>query len=160
MNLSQFTGQLNEVVESTGFEALPVGKYLAVIDKVEVKSNSKNTGSLFAIDMTIAEGEYTNRTIKHSFNLSNPSAIAVQISQQQLKQLGVAINPAADLNNVDEGYFLNKVIVLDLAISPAKGDYAAGNNVKNFMGKDTPTGVSSKQPLGVNGASQDTKLPF
>ncbi|HMO94256.1 MAG TPA: DUF669 domain-containing protein, partial [Pirellulaceae bacterium] len=72
-------------VEPTGdFEAIPAGKYLAVITESEMKPNKAGTGSLLQLTFQVIEGDYENRLLWTRLNLDHPNATAVQIARADL----------------------------------------------------------------------------
>ena len=93
-------------VEPTGdFEAIPAGKYLAVITDSELKPTKAGNGSLLVLTFQIIEGSHQNRLVWARLNLDNPNPVAVQIARADLSAICRAVgvtNPkdSAELHNL------------------------------------------------------------
>ena len=74
----------NEVEPSTGFDAIPAGKYQAVITDSEEKRNKAGTGTYLQLEFEVIEGDYKNRKLWTRLNLNNPNAEAVRIARATL----------------------------------------------------------------------------
>lgn len=81
----------SEVAPSTGFEPLPAGDYLAIIEGSEEKPTSKGTGSYLQFTFQVLEGEYKNRKLWARINHKNPSAEAVKIGMAELSSICRAV---------------------------------------------------------------------
>lgn len=88
-NLNGFNA--HEVDPSVGFDAVPAGKYLAVITETEMKPTKAGTGQYLQLTFQIIEGEYKGRLLWARLNLDNPSAMAVKIARAELSAICRAI---------------------------------------------------------------------
>ena len=99
-------GQINlSEIEAPSFEPVPNGTYKAVITDAFEKETIAGNGSYLALIIEIIEGEHAGRKVFDNLNLNNPNQKAVQIAQQTLKAITVAINKTsvqteADLVNI------------------------------------------------------------
>ena len=99
-------GQINlSEIDAPSFEPIPNGTYKAVITDAFEKETNAGNGSYLALTIEIIEGEYAGRKVFDNLNLNNPNQKAVQIAQQTLKAITVAINKTsvqteADLVNI------------------------------------------------------------
>ncbi|MFH1022108.1 MAG: DUF669 domain-containing protein [Planctomycetota bacterium] len=84
-NLNGFNA--NQVDPATDFEAIPAGKYLAVVSASEMKSTKSGNGSFLELTFQIIEGEYKNRLLWARLNLDNPNPVAVKIARSELSAL-------------------------------------------------------------------------
>ena len=91
----------NKVEPATPFEAIPAGKYLAVISASEMKSNKAGTGHFLELCFTIVEGEYRNRNVWTRLNLENPNEIAMKIAQSELSAICRAIGVLTPNDSVE-----------------------------------------------------------
>ena len=91
----------NDVEPATDFEAIPAGKYLAVITESEVKPNKSGTGSYLQLTFQVIEGEYKNRFLWARLNLDNPNATAVKIARGELSAICRAVGVMAPNDSVD-----------------------------------------------------------
>ena len=95
----------NQVEPTTEFDAIPAGKYLAVITESEVKANKAGTGSFLKLTFQIIEGEYKNRLLWARLNLDNPNDTAVKIARAELSAICRAVgvmkpSDSAELHNL------------------------------------------------------------
>jgi hypothetical protein len=91
----------NDVDPATDFEAIPAGKYLAVITESEVKPNKSGTGSYLQLTFQIIDGEYKNRFVWARLNLDNPNATAVKIARAELSAICRAVGVMAPGDSVE-----------------------------------------------------------
>jgi hypothetical protein len=81
------------------FNALPPGKYPILIEKAEMKRNSKGTGSFLAIAVQVLGGPLENpdaagakgRKFFDNLNIDNPNAQCVQIAKRSLAALCLSL---------------------------------------------------------------------
>ena len=95
----------NKVEPATPFEAIPAGKYLAMITASEMKPNKAGTGRFLELVFTIVEGEYRNRQLWARLNLENPNDLAMKIAQAELSAICRAVgvmtpNDSVELHNL------------------------------------------------------------
>lgn len=84
-NLNGFNA--NKVDPATDFEAVPAGKYIAVVTASEMKPTKNGNGSYLELTFQIIEGEFKNRLLWARLNLDNPSQMAVKIARSELSAL-------------------------------------------------------------------------
>lgn len=82
----------NEVEPSVGFEALPAGKYQAVISDSDMKVNRAGTGEYLLLEFEIIEGDYKGRKLWSRLNLNNPNPEAVRLARADLSAICHAVN--------------------------------------------------------------------
>jgi len=95
----------NKVEPATPFEAIPAGKYLAMITASEKKPNKAGTGRFLELVFTIVEGEYRNRQLWGRLNLENPNELAMKIAHGELSAICRAVgvmtpNDSVELHNL------------------------------------------------------------
>jgi hypothetical protein len=95
----------NTVEPRTAMEAIPAGKYLAIISASEMKPNKAGTGQFLQLVFTILEGELRNRQVWARLNLENPNELAMKIAQADLSALCRAVgvmtpNDSVELHNL------------------------------------------------------------
>ena len=91
----------NDVDPALDFEAIPAGKYLAVIIESEVKPNKSGTGSYLQLTFQVIDGEYKNRFLWARLNLDNPNATAVKIARAELSAICRAVGVMAPGDSVE-----------------------------------------------------------
>ena len=81
----------HDVDPAADFEAIPAGKYLAVITESEMKPTKSGNGSYLEIVFQVLEGEYKGRLLWSRLNLDNPNELAVQIARGELSAICRAV---------------------------------------------------------------------
>lgn len=118
------------VEERKDFELIPAGVYLAMIAGSEMVENKAKTGHYLKLDFVICEGDFENRHLIVRLNLDNPNELAVQIAQSELAEICKAVGVLEPDENTD---LHDRPLNIQVAISPAKGDFAASNVIKKYM---------------------------
>ena len=90
--MAEYIFNANEVQPSSGFEPIPAGKYVAVINDDIMKDTRSGTGRYLQLEFEIIEGEYTGRRLWARLNLENPNPMAVQIARSELSSICRAVN--------------------------------------------------------------------
>lgn len=94
-----------EVVPSAGFDPLPAGKYVAVIEASENKPTRNQQGHYLELTFVVIEGEYANRRLWARLNLDNPNPKAVEMARADLSAICRAVDvmrptDSEDLHNI------------------------------------------------------------
>lgn len=79
-----YTAQLPQ---ENSYEALPEGKYIAVIKKAELKDNKAKTGQGIQCQYQIIDGQFKGKTFKDWVNITNPDQQTVEIGLKRLNTL-------------------------------------------------------------------------
>ena len=127
----------NDVEPATDFEAIPAGKYLAVITETEVKPNKLGTGSYLQLTFQVIEGEYKNRFLWARLNLDNPNATAVKIARAELSAICRAVGVMAPGDSV-ELHDLPLVISVKCKKRADTGEIT--NEIKGYAKKEAAAG--------------------
>jgi hypothetical protein len=127
----------NDVDPATDFEAIPAGKYLAVITDSEVKPNKLGTGSYLQLTFQIIDGEYKNRFVWARLNLDNPNATAVKIARAELSAICRAVGVMAPSDSV-ELHDLPLVISVKCKKRADTGEIT--NEIKGYAKKEAAAG--------------------
>ena len=112
--------------DDRGFEPLPQGKYNAMVIESAVK-DSKAGGQYVELVCQVLDGKHINRKIWHRLNIVNDNSVAENIGRKDLAVL--MINLGLPPQMVDTQELHGKPFVMGLKIRPAKGEYAARNEV-------------------------------
>ena len=99
----------NQVEPTTEFEAIPAGKYLAMITESEMKPTKSGAGSYLQLTFQILEGPYKGRFLWSRLNLNNANGTAVQIARSELSAICRAVgvmtpSDSVELDRLLEGY--------------------------------------------------------
>ena len=95
----------SQVEPTDEFEAIPAGKYPAVITDSEFKETKAGTGTYLQFAFEIIDGEHKGRLLWSRLNLDNPNETAVKIAQQELSAICRAVGvltpqDSAELHNL------------------------------------------------------------
>lgn len=90
MSLLNFNAE--DVAPSAGFDAIPAGKYQAVITESEMKPTKSGTGQYLELTFEVIDGEFKGRKLWSRLNLENPNEQAVQIARADLSAICRAVN--------------------------------------------------------------------
>lgn len=134
-NLQGFNA--NQVEPTTEFEAIPAGKYLAVITDSEQKPNKAGTGSYLQLTFQILEGPYKNRFVWARLNLNNPNATAVQIARAELSAICRAIGVMTPNDSVE---LHNLPLVITVKCKKRDDSGEISNEIKGYAKRDAATG--------------------
>jgi hypothetical protein len=134
-NLQGFDARTVE--PSTDFEAIPAGKYVAIIADSEMKQTKSGTGSYLELTFQIVEGEFKGRNLWARLNLDNPNAVAVKIAQGELSAICRAIGVMAP-NDSCELHNLPLVITVKCKKREDTGEIT--NEVKGYAKKEATAG--------------------
>lgn len=98
-NLTGFDA--NQVDPSADFEAIPAGKYLAMITESEIKPTKSGTGSYLQLTFEILEGPYKGRFLWSRLNLDNQNSTTVQIARAELSSICRAVGVMTPSDSVE-----------------------------------------------------------
>jgi hypothetical protein len=123
----------NQVEPMAELEAVPAGKYTAVIIDSEIKPTKAGTGSYLALTLEIVEGEFKGRKLWSRLNLDNPSQVAVQIARQELS----AICRAVGVREPKDSCELHNIPLIVTVKQKADPDGEVRNEVKGYARRET-----------------------
>ena len=135
-----------KVEPQSDFEAIPAGKYLAIISDSEFKKTKKGTGSYLELTFQVIDGQYKNRNLWTRLNLDNPNAQAVQIAQGELSAICRAVGVLQPKDSV-ELHNLPLLITVKIKIREDNGD--ATNEIKGYHKKEAATGQPQQETASV-----------
>ena len=81
-----------DVEPSTGFDAIPAGKYQVIINESEMKPTKTGNGQYLWIEFEVISGEYKGRKLWTRLNLENPNPDAVRMARADLSAICRAVN--------------------------------------------------------------------
>ena len=127
----------HEVEPNTPFEALPTGKYLAIITDSEMKATKNGSGRFLELVFEVLEGEHKGRKVWDRLNLDNPNALAVKIARGQLSAICRAVGVMQPRDSV-ELHNLPLVVTVKVKRREDTGDLT--NEVGGYAKKEAATG--------------------
>jgi hypothetical protein len=123
---------------ATDFEAIPAGKYLAVITESEMKPTKKGDGQYLELTFQILDGPHKNRNLWARLNLDNRSEQAVQIARGELSAICRAVGVLAPKDSV-ELHNLPLSITVKCKKREDTGDLT--NEIKGYSRKESISGT-------------------
>jgi len=82
----------NDIKPSAGFDAIPAGKYQAVIANSEMRPTKTGNGQYLWLEFEITTGEFKGRKLWSRLNLENPNPDAVRMARADLSAICHAVN--------------------------------------------------------------------
>ncbi len=131
----------HEVEPSVAFEAVPAGKYIAVIVDSEMKQTKSGNGNYLELTFEITEGEYKGRKVWARLNIDNPSADAVKIARGELSAICRAVNVMTPNDSVD---LHNLPLEINVKCKKRDDSDEISNEIKGYAAKAAP--VTSSEP--------------
>jgi hypothetical protein len=128
--------------EAESLPDLPAGRYLVAITEVKIKRSTsvKNPGKpYYNLTYTIQEGKYKNRKLYDNVMLFDG---ALYSYTQLAKALGNSVT-AGNSNVLQPQDLMGSIFVAKVVMSPAKGEYAARNEVKGYFPAKIGVGSTS-----------------
>lgn len=142
-NLNGFDA--NTVEPTTEFEAIPAGKYLAVIVASEMKPTKAGTGSYLELTFQVLEGQYKNRNLWGRLNLDNPNTVAVQIAKGELS----AICRAVGVMTPKDSFELHDLpLVITVKCKKREDTGEVTNEIKGYAKKEESAGEPVQAATG------------
>ena len=127
----------NNVDPATDFEAIPAGKYVAVIGESEMKPTKSGTGAYLELVFQVIEGEYRNRRLWARLNLDNPNELTVQIAKGELSAICRAVGVMQPKDSC-ELHNLPLLITVKCKRRDDTGDIV--NEIKGYAKKEAAAG--------------------
>lgn len=157
---------------SQGFEVLPKGRYLAIIDESERKQTKAKTGEYLEFTFIVkSPKEYAGRKLWARLNIVNPSAEAQRIGREQFNSLADCCGLLHKVKKTEE--LDGKAVVLIVAVKDGeKGDMNEVVGFQKYEGaqpsaapkggaakKNTPPPAAARKPAG-GFDDMDDDIPF
>lgn len=137
-NLNGFNA--NNVDPAAEFEAIPAGKYVAVITNTEMKSTKAGNGSYLEITFQVIEGEFKNRLLWARLNLDNPSQMAVKIARSELSSICRAVGVMEPKDSIE----LHNLPLVISVKQKTDADGEVRNEIKGYARRES---VGGAQPV-------------
>ena len=131
--MSTLNFDANEVAPSTGFEPIPAGKYVAVINESQEKENRAGNGSYLQLEFEIVEGDYAGRKLWVRLNLNNQNPDAVRMARADLSAICHAVNV---LRSSDSCELHDIPLVITVRCKKDKNTDEIVNEVRGYESRD------------------------
>lgn len=142
------------------FSPLPAGRYDVEITDSEVRELGTGNGTGLKIEFTVVSPEeYANRKVWQNINIAHTNEQAEQIGQSQLSALCRAVGIGV-LNDSDE--LFQKMLRVGVKIRPAKGEYAASNDITGYeaLGAAVAPAVAAPRPAAAKASPTKAAPPW
>jgi hypothetical protein len=133
-------------VEPADFDALPAGKYLAMITDSEMKQTSAGTGRYLQLTFQVLEGACRNRRVWARLNLENQNAQAVQIARGELSAICRAVGVMTPKDSCE---LHNLPLIISVKCSKRKDTGEMENRIASYARKEA---AAQPQAAGASGA--------
>jgi hypothetical protein len=133
----------NEVEPSASFEAIPAGKYLAMITDSEMKPTKNGSGSYLQLSFTVLEGEHKGRIVWARLNLVNPNQTAVKIAQSELSAVCRAVGVMTPKDSCE---LHNIPLLITVRVKKRDDNGELTNEVKGYEPKSAAAGKPQQAP--------------
>lgn len=134
-NLTGFDA--NQVEPSADFEAIPAGKYLAMITESELKPTKSGTGAYLQLTLEILEGPFKGRFLWSRLNLDNQNSTTVQIARAELSSICRAIGVMTPSDSVE---LHNLPMVITVKCKKREDTGEVSNEIKGYAKKEAVKG--------------------
>ena len=134
-NLTGFDAR--EVDPAVPFEAIPSGKYLAVITESEMKATKSGNGSFLELTFEVIDGEHRGRNVWARLNLDNPNQLAVKIARGELSAICRATGV---LTPKDSCELHNLPLVITVKCKKREDTGEITNEVSGYAKREAATG--------------------
>jgi cobalamin biosynthesis protein CobT len=122
-----------QISEENPFEPIPAGRYTAQVIKTELCETKAGDGHYLKIQFQVLNGEYKGRTIFSNLNIDNQNDLAVQIAEQKLSRLCLAVGVTV---LKDTKQLHGKPLIANVSITEAKDGFEARNDIGGFTSLD------------------------
>lgn len=123
----------NEVEPAVNFEAIPAGKYLAIITDSETKPTKAGNGSFLQLTFQVIDGPYKGRMLWARLNLENPNSTAVQIARAELSAICRAVGVLAPNDSVE---LHNLPLVIDVKCKKRQDTDEITNEIRCYSKRE------------------------
>ncbi len=130
-NLNNFNA--NQVEPTSNLEAIPAGKYLAVITESELKPTKSGSGSYLQLTFQVLEGEYKGRFLWSRLNLHNANPTAVKIAQAELSAICRAVGVLTPGDSVE---LHNLPLVINVKCRKREDSGDVTNEIRGFSKRE------------------------
>ena len=91
----------NDIEPSVGFDAIPAGKYQAVIAESEMRPTKAGNGQYLWLEFEIIAGDFKGRKLWSRLNLENQNQDTVRIARADLSAICRAVNVMTPRDSVE-----------------------------------------------------------
>lgn len=151
--MAQINDDVTGVEPNKAFEIIPPGDYIAQVVESDVKDTKASDGQYMKLTWQILDGEHEGRKVFDNITLRNPNQQAQEIGARDRAALYQALGLGTQVQNTEELHGIPCTI--KVKVRPAKGDYAASNEVKGYVAIEQ----QGRAPVAGNTAPRQQQAP-
>ncbi|MCK5614452.1 DUF669 domain-containing protein [Candidatus Pacearchaeota archaeon] len=110
-----------------GFEAIPAGEYIAIIESSDYAPNKQGTGKVLSLTYQIVDGRYKGHKLFNYLNLEHQKENVVAIARKTMNAIGVAVGVRETVKDSGMLHFIPMKV--DVIVKDDK-DYGKKNEIK------------------------------
>jgi hypothetical protein len=119
-----------QVEPQQSFDAVPPGKYEAIIIDSEMKQTKAGTGEYLQLTFEIVGPSHSGRKVWSRLNLSNPNRTAEEIAQRELS----AICMVCGIGQIQDSEELHDIpLIIDVAVENNQNSGSQNNRIKGYQ---------------------------
>jgi len=133
----------NTVEPNADFEAIPPGKYLAVVTESEMKPTKSGQGQYLQLTFQVLDGPFKGRHLWARLNLQNANTTTVQIARAELSALCRACGVMTPQDSVE---LHNIPVVVHVKVKKREDTGELTNEIKGYSKREAaPTSATPAQ---------------
>jgi hypothetical protein len=134
-NLGNFDA--NTVEPAVALEAIPAGKYMAMIVDSGMKPNKAGTGQYLELVFQILEGDFKGRQLWARLNLKNPNELTMRIALAELSAICRAVGV---MTPGDSCELHNLPMIINVRCKKRSDSGEIGNEIRGYEKRDSASG--------------------
>jgi hypothetical protein len=141
----------NDIEPSVGFDAIPAGKYQAVIAESEMRPTKAGNGQYLWLEFEIIAGDFKGRKLWSRLNLENQNQDTVRIARADLSAICRAVNVMTPRDSVE----LHNLPMTITVRCKKTLDEEIVNEIKGYGPREpvgAPQAAAAPQQTGTNAA--------
>ena len=148
-----------QVEPQQSFDAVPPGKYEAIIIDSEMKQTKAGTGEYLQLTFEIVGPSHSGRKVWSRLNLSNPNRTAEEIAQRELS----AICMVCGIGQIQDSEELHDIpLIIDVAVENNQNSGSQNNRIKGYQAAKTApaANVAAAKAAAFTGGASTIKKPW
>jgi hypothetical protein len=117
-----------EVAPNQKPDPLPAGKYTCIITDSEIKVNSRGTGQVLSLELTVIDGEYRGRKVRDYLNINHQKADTQAIDRGKLSAICHAVGVKSPRDTIE----LHQLALTAIMVVQKSDQYGLSNDVKGY----------------------------
>lgn len=141
--MADLTGFNANEHDDPGFDPLPEGHYLLIVEASEMKPTKAGTGTGINMKFQVVDGDHKGRGFFKWINYKNPNDTAQKIGRAELAMICRACNKPQPKDTME---LHNIPFAAHVTVKPAKDGYDASNDIKKAVPKSELASLTGDKP--------------